>query len=108
VLSGGNEVPPVPSQATGGAQLILSPLRNQGRYEVVVSGVIPTGAEMDDAPANQNGPMLYQLTLDASGAMGATPMKSTDYPLLMNGNVAVNVRTASNANGELRTQLEQR
>ena len=108
VLSGGNEVPPVSSQATGGAQLVLSPLRDQGRYEVVVSGVIPTGAEMDNAPAKQNGPMLYQLTLDASGAMGATPMKSSDYGLLTSGSVAVNVRTASYANGELRTQLQHR
>jgi hypothetical protein len=60
---------------------------------------------MDNAAPKQNGPMLYQLTLDAQGAMGATPMKSSDYTLLMGGDVAVNVRTASYTNGELRTQL---
>jgi hypothetical protein len=105
VLSGMNEVPPVPSQATGGAQFILSPDQMQLRYEADVNGIIPTSAEIDNAPRGQNGPMLYQLTLAQQNVLGQMSMTSGDLPKLMEGNVYINVRTASYAAGELRTQL---
>jgi hypothetical protein len=105
VLSGMNEVPPVPSQATGGAQFILSPDQMQLRYEADVNGIIPTAAEMDNAPRGQNGPMLYQLTLAQQGVLGQMSMASGDLTKLTDGNVYINVRTASYALGELRTQL---
>jgi hypothetical protein len=105
VLSGTNEVPPVTSQATGGAQFVLSPDHMQLRYEADVNGILPTAAEIDNAPRGQNGPMLYQLTLAQQEVLGQLSMASADLPKLMGGNVYVNVRTASYAGGELRTQL---
>jgi hypothetical protein len=105
VLSGMNEVPPVPSQATGGAQFILSPDQMTLRYEADVNGIIPTSAEIDNAPRGQNGPMLYQLTLAQQNVLGQVSMTSGNLPKLTGGNVYINVRTASYSSGELRTQL---
>lgn len=107
-LSGSKEVPPVSSQATGGSQFILSPNGDKLRYELVVSGVIPTGAELDNAPSGENGPNMYTLTLDQKGALGSTAVTVDDATKLSNANVYVNVRTASYASGELRSQLLKR
>jgi hypothetical protein len=105
VLSGANEVPPVMSQATGGAQSILSVDQSSMKYEVDVSGVIPIGAEIDQAQSGQNGPMLDQLTLDQSGALGTVNTAPSDVQVLLSGGAYVNVKTPSYAGGELRTQL---
>jgi hypothetical protein len=105
VLSGANEVPPVSSQATGGSHVILSPLQDSLRYEAIVSGVIPTGAELDNAPVKRNGPTLYQLTLDSQGAQGSTAVQASAAAQLQQAAVYLNVRTASYAGGELRAQL---
>ncbi len=105
VLSGANEVPPVPSQATGAAQFVLSPDQTQLRYEADVNGIIPTAAEIDNAPPGQIGPTLYQLTLAQQGVLGQMMMAAGNLTKLINGNVYINVHTASYANGELRAQL---
>lgn len=105
VLLGSNEVPSIASQATGGAQFVLSPDQTQLAYEADVSGVIPTAAELDNAPAGQNGPMLYMLTLAQQGVLGRISMASGDLSRLTAGSMYINVKTASYANGELRTQL---
>jgi hypothetical protein len=105
VLLGANEVPPVTSSATGGAQCILSADQQTLTYEAVVNGIIPTAIEIDQAPKGQNGPMLNALTLDQQGAAGQLTMTPTGVVALMGGAAYINVRTASNANGELRTQL---
>ncbi len=72
VLSGAAESPSTMSTASGGAQFILSAAQDSVRYEVDVSGTIPTAAEIDHAAAKQNGPQLYPLTLAAAGAQGMT------------------------------------
>jgi hypothetical protein len=106
-LAGANEVPPVMSTATGGSQFILSADQTKLHYEAVVSGVIPTAAEIDSAPLGQNGPTLYTLTLDQQGALGQASVAAGDVPKLFGGLAYVNVRTESYVNGELRAQLVQ-
>jgi hypothetical protein len=108
VLSGTNEVPPVPSTASGGAQFVLSPASDNLRYEVDVSGIIPTGAELGRGTSGTNGARLYSLVLGQGGALGSTPVTANDVQQLDAGNVYVNVRTASYTNGELRCQLTRR
>lgn len=105
VLAGANEVPPVTSQATGGVQLVLGPDQQTLGYEAVVSGIIPTAMDLDNAVAGQNGPMLYQLTLDQSGAQGQITINSAAVSDLNAGAAYVNVHDASYASGELRAQL---
>jgi hypothetical protein len=105
VLSGQNEVPPVASQATGGTQFVLSAAQDSLRYEAIVNGVLPTGAEVDNAPAKSNGPTLGQLMLAPEGALGNMPMPARATPQFFGGATYVNIRTLSYASGELRAQL---
>jgi hypothetical protein len=107
-LEGANEVPPVPSQATGGAQFVLGADQVTMHYEAVVNGVIPTAAEIDSAPKGQNGPTMYQLTLNQQGALGQMSLSPADIPQLFGASLYMNVRTASYASGELRGQLIKR
>jgi hypothetical protein len=104
-LSGLSEVPPVPSQANGGAQFILSADRTQVQYEAVVNGVFPTAAELDNAPQGKNGPMMRQLTLVQQGIQGQTMLMPGDLSKFVGGDVYMNVRTTSYTSGELRAQL---
>jgi hypothetical protein len=108
VLSGANEVPPVVSLATGGCQSILSADQSSLKYEAVVNGVIPIGAEIDHGQAGQNGPVLDQLTLDQTGALGTVDTSPSDVQVLLSGGAYVNVKTPSYAGGELRAQLVNR
>ncbi|HTQ48461.1 MAG TPA: CHRD domain-containing protein [Polyangiaceae bacterium] len=104
-MLGNNEVPPISTQATGGAQFVLSPDQKTIAYEIDVSGIIPTSADMDDGASGKNGPTLYQLTLDQNGAQGSINFAGNDLPMLQQGLTYANVHTASNSNGELRAQL---
>ncbi len=104
-LSGANEVPPITSQATGGAQLVLVAAQDKVHYEAIVSGVIPTAASLGNAPEKTNGATMYQLTLNPQGALGETAVTPADVALLLKNSVFINVSTASYANGELRAQL---
>jgi hypothetical protein len=104
-LLGRNEVPPVSTQATGAAQFVLSADLSTLAYEIDVSGIIPTAADMDDGAPGRDGAMLYQLTLDQSGAAGNINYASNDLSALQGGDTYANVHTASNPEGELRAQL---
>jgi len=104
-LLGSNEVPPISTQATGGAQFVLSPDQKTLAYEIDVSGIIPTSADMDDGAKGKNGQTLYPLTLDQNGALGSINFASGDLPMLQQGLTYANVHTASNPSGELRAQL---
>jgi hypothetical protein len=105
VLAGQNEVPPVGSQASGGAQFLLSADQTVLNYEADVSGIIPTAAELDNAPAGQTGPMLYTLTLAQQGIVGQTMITSANLARLVLGNTYINVKTQSYLTGELRAQI---
>jgi len=105
VLSGTNEVPPVASQAQGGAQFVLSADHKSVSYEADVSGTIPTGAEMGNAPAGMPSSVMYQLTVVGQSALGNLNVTSSDVQKLMAGTVFTNIRTASYPNGELRANL---
>jgi hypothetical protein len=104
-LSGATERPPVSTTATGGAQVILSADKKSARYEVVVTGIIPTAAELDNGSPGANGATLYSLTLGGTGAKGMTAVTANDVSLLATSKVYVNVKTASNPSGELRGDL---
>jgi hypothetical protein len=105
VLSGANEVPPNGSMAGGGAQFVLSADHTQLSYEAVVTGTIPTGAEIDNAPPGMTGPTMYRLTLGGQGALGSLGVTASDVQKLMSNAVYTNVRTAGYVNGELRANL---
>jgi hypothetical protein len=108
VLAGANEVPPVMSGATGGAQFILGSNQASVRYQAVVNGIIPNAAEIVRGLPGEKGSPMRQLTLDPSGALGSMDLAPDEVQGLMGDGVFVNIRTPSYASGELRGQLVKR
>lgn len=104
-LAGANEVPPVSSNASGGAQFILSPSGTSMRYEAAITGVSPTSADVNNGAVGSNGPVVFPLTFSTSGIKGTLTVSAIDVSNFNLGNYYVNVETATNPSGELRGQI---
>ncbi len=104
-LSGANEVPAVTSTGSGGAQFILSASGQTIRYAATITGVSATGANISNATAGNNGPVVFPLGFGTSGLEGTLTVSSIDVNNLNSANYYVNVLTSANPNGELRGQI---
>ena len=105
-LSGAQEVPPVPSTASGGCMGQL----NQPAFEFTltcVHNVIgATVMHIHQAPAGSNGSIVFDMGDPASPVTatwsGMTPANITD---LLNGNFYLNIHTSGRPAGEIRGQI---
>ena len=104
-LSGANEVPPVTTSATGGAQFILDPTGTDLRYEAVFTGLTATASHIHTGTVGVNGPVLYPLTLITGGAKGTQAITADDLTALNAGGLYINAHTVANPGGEIRGQI---
>ena len=117
-LSGGAEVPPVTTEATGSAYVIVNRARTKLTYVVTYRGLSGplVAAHIHVAPAGEAGPIVMPLRA------GRSPMIATLYEAnvtpaggvetfddlvdaMIAGRTYVNLHTAANPPGELRAQL---
>lgn len=106
-LTGGAEVPPVNTSASGTANITIMPDRMVSGT-VKVSGFVPTMAHIHEAAAGKNGPPIVTLskTGDDSFAVPAdAKLSDAQQKSYEAGNLYVNVHSASNPGGEIRGQL---
>ena len=111
-LSGAEEVPPVETDASGSAKVVLSG-RDLGdlRYQIIVNGLSgpATGAHIHAAPAGENGGVL--IPLDHETLRGSIELDDvqraaiSDAIGLGGGDFYVNIHTEANPTGEIRGQL---
>jgi hypothetical protein len=111
-LSGTNEVPPVTTDGSGRALLVLDDDLETLHYWVSVTGLTDiTAAHIHIGKPGVNGPVVFPLfdgsgTFDTenpiSGTLTLTPIQVTE---LIAGNYYVNVHTADNPDGEIRGQV---
>lgn len=113
MLSGANEVPPNGSAGTGRGVLALSDDASTLHVRVKVDNIDHiTAAHIHKAPAGENGPVVFPLSV------GGTPPFDVDNPVyaelpltdenlfdLMAGNYYVNVHTSHIPAGEIRGQV---
>ena len=117
-LSGGAEVPPVATSATGSATFVLSPDGTTIRYLVQYSGLSDAlaAAHIHLGAAGSNGGVMLPLAagpspmvgiLDASDflATGGVTTFSGALEAIRAGTTYINLHTAANPAGELRGQL---
>ncbi|MDP9150651.1 MAG: CHRD domain-containing protein [Myxococcota bacterium] len=105
LMSPANEVPPVTSTATGGAQLILGTDKATLAYEVVLAGFTATAAHIHVGTVGVPGAVLYPLTLAPPGAKGTQAVTPADIANLDASGLYVNAHSATNMTGEIRGQI---
>ena len=107
-LSGSQEVPPVMTSASGIGSITVAP-DGSVSGTITTTGVDGTMAHIHEAPMGQNGPVIVPFTRTADNVWSAPAgAKLTDAQLqsLKNGNLYLNVHSATNKPGEIRAQLK--
>lgn len=112
-LSGANEVPPVNTEASGRAVLVLDDTTNTLYYRVMVSEILTiTAAHIHESAPGVNGPVIFPLytgagEFDPSNPISGTlPLSDDEVNSLANGDYYINVHTNANPGGEIRGQVE--
>ena len=114
-LTGGQEVPPVPTAATGTGSFTLNEARTELKYNVTVEGLTSAIvlSHFHNAPTGVNGGVVKTITSTfvgntASGTWTSTdpePLTPTLVSELLAGRIYINVHTANFGSGEIRAQL---
>jgi hypothetical protein len=107
-LSGGQEIPPVTTSATGTGTITVGADRSVSG-NVTISGMAVTVAHIHEAAAGKNGPIVVPLT-KTSDSIWSVPadVKLTDaqYESYKAGNLYFNIHSAANKSGEIRGQIK--
>jgi CHRD domain-containing protein len=106
-LSGGQEVPPVNTSASGHGTISVASDRTVSG-SVTTSGVAGTAAHIHQAAMGQNGPVIVPLTKtgDSKWTVPAgARLTEAQYDAYRAGNLYVNVHSDANKGGEVRGQL---
>jgi CHRD domain len=107
-LTGGQEVPPVATSASGTGTIVI-------KGDKTVSGSIKTTgidgimAHIHLAAPGQNGPPIITLTKTADNTWSVPAgavLTDDQYKSFKDGNLYVNVHSAEHKGGEIRTQLK--
>jgi hypothetical protein len=105
ILSGGEVVPPVATAGAGGIGLILDAARTSIRYDGLVTGLVPTAAEIHLGPIGSSGGAVYSLSLAGATISGDQAVTALDLIDLDAGSWYVDVHSAAQPAGEIRGQL---
>jgi hypothetical protein len=111
-LSGAEEVPPVETNASGRAVVVLDDDMSTLVYRVSVEQIVDiTAAHIHEAPPGENGGVIFTL-FDGTGNFGpgqpisgTLSLDLTQAAKLFAGDYYVNVHTDENPDGEIRGQL---
>jgi len=107
-LSGGQEVPPVTTSATGSGTITVAADQSISG-SIKTTGVKGTAAHIRLAPAGQNGPVIVPLTKAGEDGWTVGPgakLQDAHYQAFKDGRLYINVHSAANPNGEIRGQIK--
>lgn len=109
-LSGGQEVPAVSTDAVGVTALLINENRDEITLNASANGLSGpiTGAHIHEAPAGENGDVVFDLTSFITGnriKATLTDFTSEQLSKFMTNAFYLNVHTEENPGGELRAQL---
>lgn len=107
-LSGDQEVPAVSTTATGTGTIVIKPDKSVSG-SITTVGIEATMAHIHLAPPGTNGPPIISL-VKTSENVWSVPQGSTltddQLKSFKEGNLYVNIHSASHPGGEIRTQLK--
>jgi len=107
-LTGGQEVPPVSTQAAGNGTITIGDDHGVAG-SITTTGIDGTMAHIHQAAAGKNGPII--VPLERKGAsQWAVPagarLTDQQYQAFKNGQLYVNVHSAAHPGGEIRAQMK--
>jgi hypothetical protein len=108
VLSGGQEVPPVTTSATGSGTITVAADQSISG-KITTTGIKGTAAHIHVAAPGTNGPVIVPLTKDGENGWAVGPgakLQDAHYQAFKDGNLYINVHSAANPNGEIRGQIK--
>ena len=108
VLSGGQEVPPVTTSATGSGTITVAADQSISG-KIATTGIKGTVAHIHVAAPGTNGPVIVPLTKDGENGWAVGPgakLQDAHYQAFKDGKLYVNVHSAANPNGEIRGQIK--
>ncbi len=106
-LNGAAEVPPVATSASATGKFIVLPDRSISG-SIRVSGMVPTMADIHEAPVGKNGPPIITLSKAPDDSYSVPPdtrLSEAQYTSYATGKLYVNVHSAQHPDGEIRAQL---
>lgn len=106
-LSGGQEVPPVQTSASGKAAITVNADRSVSG-SVTTAGVAGTMAHIHIGAAGKNGPVIVPMTKSGDGTWvisAGAKLTDAQYEAYKAGGLYVNVHSAEHKGGEIRAQL---
>ncbi|MBE0411707.1 MAG: CHRD domain-containing protein, partial [Anaerolineales bacterium] len=106
-LSGDNEVPPVPSDASGEGTFTYDPTTNELTWEIShdLEMADVTAAHIHLGAVGENGPAIITLDHTENPMVGSEILTDEQQGWLMNHLLYVNVHTTAYPGGEIRDQL---
>jgi hypothetical protein len=104
-LRGLEEVPPVPSDATGSATFVLSADRTRVTYAITHTVANATEAHVHLGAGGLAGPVVYPLTPIAASMTGTIALNPGDADNFEQGMFYVNVHSQLYPDGEIRGQI---
>lgn len=108
VLSGGQEIPPVTTSATGTGTIGVGSDKSV-RGSVIITGMTVTAAHIHEAEAGKNGPIVIPLTQTADNIWTVpegTKLTDAQYESYKAGKLYYNVHSAAYKGGEIRGQIK--
>ncbi len=106
-LTGAQEVPPVPTSASGRSTISVASDRSVNGT-VIVTGMEPTVAHIHQGATGTNGPVILPLAKSAPmtfSVPAGSKLTDAQYAALKEGKLYVNVHSAAYPGGEVRMQM---
>jgi hypothetical protein len=107
-LAGGNEVPPVSTQASGTGNVTIGEDRSV-KASITVKDMTATASHIHEGAAGTNGPVIVPFTKTGDNTFAApegAKLTEAQYESYKAGKLYVNVHSARNPGGEVRAQLK--
>ena len=107
-LTGGEEVPPVQTQASGDGTITVNEDKSVSG-SVTTKGIKATAAHIHEAPLGKSGPVAIPLEKRSDNEFAVpagSKLTDAQYQALKSGNLYVNVHSDAHKDGEIRAQLK--
>jgi hypothetical protein len=108
LLTGGEEVPAVTTQAKGAGKIVIGDDKGVSG-SIRTTGVAGMMAHIHEGPAGKNGPVIITLQKkgdDEWAVPDGAKLTDAQFDAFKAGNLYVNVHSAQYKGGEIRTQLK--